>query len=123
MALLGNRMDSKRFSRLAFLPITDKSGPTLPPTPWIVWHLRHCKLLLRLTASNSLPRSALPLRLARADGLGSFLGSSFAGGGKAANALSRTSLYGLLRKVRPISVLTKSGRALLRFASRSHKPP
>ena len=33
MALLGYRIDSNRFSRLAFLPIIDRSGPTEPPTP------------------------------------------------------------------------------------------
>ena len=88
MALLGRRIDSYRFSRLAFLPIIDRSGPTWPPAPRIVWHLRHCMSFLALAASSVLPLAASPTRLASTAIGGSFFGSILGGGGNRASALS-----------------------------------
>src|SRR5215213_9759739 len=86
IALLGKRIDSNRFSRLAFLPITDRSGPTAPPTPRTVWHFRHWVAPVRLAASSFLPLAASPLRAASTAIGGSFLGLSLPGAGNASIA-------------------------------------
>src|SRR6516225_1217642 len=81
--------------------MTDRSGPTLPPTPLIVWHFRHWASLLTLARISRSPRLTLPLRASRARRPGRFFGSSLPfGAGNAISALLRRSGYGLLRSSR-----------------------
>src|SRR6266487_2337631 len=65
-ALLGSRIDSSRFSRPAFLPIIDRSGPMLPPCPRTMWHLAHCMSFFMLAAKSCRPLPASPLRFTSA---------------------------------------------------------
>ena len=96
MALLGYRIDSTKFSRLALLPMVDRSGPTLPPVPLMVWHFRHWASLVRLAAINL--AAAVDVAFGgvnKAGMLGSFFGSSGGGALKTWPAFWRMSGKGL----------------------------
>src|SRR5687768_3522632 len=98
-------MDSSKNSLLALEPIAERSGPTLPPVPLMVWHLRQAASVLSEANVRSLPREGLPLRVKRAAIVGRFLGSSLGGCGRVPSARFLTSLKGLLRSSRDRSAV------------------